>query len=355
MPLLSGRNAARITIVDDEPSMRDVLARALRTWGHTSQQAGSAEAALELLDAQRTDLVITDLRMPGKGGVWLVRELHERWPDTGIIVITAGEDADAAVQCLNSGADRYFFKPINFEELNHGVATVLHTVSLQKERERYRAHLERMVHRQMRRSRRTFLSAIDSLVRTLEARDSYTKGHSLRVRHYALHLARALRLAPGERKQLSLAAKLHDIGKVGVPEHILNKPGRLTSAEFESIREHPAIGERILMPIIRNRTVLGAIRGHHERLDGKGYPDGLRGEAIPLLARLIAVVDCYDALTSSRAYRSALSTNEACAALRAGAGAQFDPELVRAFLGLDATVLAYGHGARCSPSAAFLS
>jgi HD-GYP domain-containing protein (c-di-GMP phosphodiesterase class II) len=196
----------------------------------------------------------------------------------------------------------------------------------------YGYRLERQARLQARRLRRTFLSAIDSLVRLQEECDPCTAGHSRRVRVYALRLAEAVGLGPRQRAHLSLAAKLHDIGKAGVPEAILHKPDALTPDEGNIIRLHPVIGERILAPIVRSRAVLSAVRGHHERLDGSGYPDGLRGEQIPLLARLLAVPDCFDALTSSRAYRAALPVSQALGALCAGAGTHFQPEFVQAFL-----------------------
>jgi HD-GYP domain-containing protein (c-di-GMP phosphodiesterase class II) len=205
---------------------------------------------------------------------------------------------------------------------------------VQCERERHRRALERTVRRRTRQLRHTFLSAIDSLVRTLEARHPSTCGHSLRVRHYVVRLAELLGWPEAARRPLALAAKLHDIGKVGTPEDILNKPGVLTRAEEAVVREHPVTGERILTPIIRSRAVLAGIRGHHERWDGGGYPDGLAGERIPLLARVIAVADCFDALTSYRSYRDPLPRREALEILRAGAGTQFDPALVPPFLAL---------------------
>ncbi|HMC90752.1 MAG TPA: HD domain-containing phosphohydrolase [Gemmataceae bacterium] len=341
MPIREDLAALTVTVVDDEPSMRDILVRAAWSWGYACQSAGNAEEALPMLAECPTPLVVTDLRMPGNGGVWLVREIQRLWPGTGIIVVTAGEDNDAALECLNAGADRYLLKPLRLEEFRHALAATLRTVQLEKERERYRRHLERMVQEKTRHVRRTFLSAIDSLVRTLEARDPYTKGHSLRVRHLALRLATALGLDRATRRKLSLAAKLHDIGKVGIPEEILNKPSRLTEAQFNIIRAHPQIGERILTPIIRSREVLAAIRGHHERLDGQGYPDGLKGGQVPLLARLIAIADCYDAMTSSRAYREALTHGQAMDVLRSESGKHFEPEFVCAFQSVaDESVLA---------------
>ena len=321
-----------VTVVDDEPVAQDVLIRAARSWQYRCQGASTAEQALELLEKNLTPIVVTDLRMPGRGGVWLVREIRRRWPQVGVIVLTAGCDQNAADECRLAGAHHYFFKPIKLDEFRHVLDTAARTYRLEQENQAYRSHLERAVRRQTARVRRTFLSAIDSLVRTMEERDPYTAGHSLRVRCYALRLADAVGLGRRQRKLLSLAAKLHDIGKVGVPEVILNKPDKLTDDEYRLVREHPVIGERILTPILRNPEVLAGIRGHHERLDGTGYPDGLSGSHVPLLARLIAIPDCFDALTTSRAYRSAMPLPVALEILRAGAGVQLDAGLTQAFL-----------------------
>lgn len=323
-----------VTIVEDEPLTQDVLVRAARSWHYECQTADSAERALELLEAHPTPIVVTDLRMPGRGGVWLVQQIRRRWPEVGIIVVTAGHDTDAAVDCLNAGAQHYFLKPFKLDEFRHALDSTTQTHRLRQENQRYRLHLEQTVRRQTRQIRQTFLSAIDSLVRTMEERDPYTAGHSLRVRRFSLALADALDLDRKRRRLLSLAAKLHDIGKIGVPEAILNKQGSLTDDEMRVVRMHPEIGERVLKPIVRQSEILSAIRGHHERLDGRGYPDGLRGSAIPLLARIISVADCFDALTTSRAYRNALTVAEAVEVLRSGRGTQFEPAFLDAFLGV---------------------
>ncbi len=332
-----------VTVVDDEPYIQDILSRAARSWHYQCQTADCAEMALQLLEKQLTPVVVTDLRMPGLGGVWLVRQIRQRWPEVGIVVLTAAQDVDTARQCLDAGAQHFFLKPIKLEEFHHVLETASRAYQEQHENKRHRSELEHAVRKQTRKVRRTFLSAIESLVRTIEERDRYTAGHSVRVRHYALGLARAVGLPARMCKQVSLAAKLHDIGKIAVPETILQKPGRLTAEEETIIRLHPETGERILMPIIRNRSVLSAIRGHHERMDGRGYPDGLHGDAVPLLARMIAIPDVFDALTSSRAYRQALPVCEALEILRQGAGTHFDAELVRVFLSL-APELMENHG-----------
>jgi response regulator RpfG family c-di-GMP phosphodiesterase len=326
-----GRKA--VTVVDDEPLTLDVLVRAARLGKFDCQAASSAEQALELLDHSPTPIVVTDLRMPGKGGIWLVREIMRRWPHIGIIVVTAGDDSDAAIECLNAGAQRYFLKPVKLEEFQLALETTLSAYERKRERERYQKRLEAKVRRQTRRIRQDFLSAIDSLLLSLEERDPYTVGHSWRVRQYARQLAVGLGLESRQCRQLGLAAKLHDIGKFGIPEAILNKPGPLTAAENRLVRKHPVIGERILAPIIRSTAILSAIRGHHERPDGTGYPDGLTGSQIPVLARVLAIADCFDALTSPRAYRpAALANTEAIDYIRQGAGSQFDADFVDVFL-----------------------
>lgn len=321
-----------VTVVDDEPYAQDILVRAARSWNYDPQAASSAEQALALLETHHTPIVVTDLRMPGRGGVWLIQEIRRRWPHTRIIVITAGHETDSASQCLDAGADHYFFKPIRLDEFRHALETACRTQVKDQQQSREKTALEREVARQTRKVRRTFLCAIDSLVRTMEERDAYTAGHSMRVRHYALELARAIDLNPNDQRRLALAAKLHDIGKVAVPDAILNKTGPLTPEERQIIQEHPVTGARILTPILHSKRVLAAIRGHHERIDGRGYPDGLRGLQIPLLARLISIPDCFDALTTSRAYRAALSPTEALRILRDGAGSQLDAEYVEVFL-----------------------
>ncbi len=320
-----------VTVVDAEPVALDVLVRAARLFHFDCQTASSPEDAIVLLERQPTPVVVTDLRMPGRGGVWLVQEIRRRWPQTAVIVVTASCDDNALVQCMSAGVQHYFLKPIHIDEFHHALQATWYSQLMRRESQRQKQHLESVVTQQSDKLRHTFFSAVTSLARALEARDAYTSGHSLRVRKYAVRLAKEIGLDPCATKRLSLAAKLHDIGKVGLAEGILNKPAKLSEFEFQLVREHPVIGERILRPIIRNRVVLSAIRNHHERFDGRGYPDGLRGEEIPFLARMITVADCYDALTSSRAYRAALPREEALEILEAGMSTQFDPHLVPPF------------------------
>jgi putative two-component system response regulator len=319
-----------VTVVDDEPCVLDVLERAARSFRFECQSARSAAEAISRLEQEPTPIVVTELRLPSPGGAWLLHEIRRRWPEIAVIALTGSVDEELLHECIAAGVHRYFLKPIHIDELYHALETTWQGQRLMRQTRR----LERTVRRQTRQLRRTFFSAVTSLVRTLEARDSYTSGHSVRVRALALRLADSIGLDVPNRKRLSLAARLHDIGKVGLAEGILTKPGALSPEEMALVRQHPVLGARILRPIIRTRSVLDAIRSHHERFDGGGYPDGLAGANIPLLARIITVADCYDAMTSSRAYRNALSSDDALDLIIAGRGQQFDPTLVEPFVNL---------------------
>jgi len=332
--MIEGEGATAVTVVEDDPAIRTLLADALARWNFHPQLADSAESALELLHRQPTPILLTDLRMPGRDGVWLVREVRNRWPEIVTFVVTGAHDLDDAIQCLNAGARRYFLKPFDLSELREALERALDGLVQRRERAQQQRRLEAIVRKQTQRARATFLSGIESLFLALEARDPYISGHSQRVRRYALALARALGLTRVELRQISLAAKLHDIGKVAIPEHILHKTTALTEEERLTIQAHPVIGEEIIRPIVRNRAVLAAIRGHHERIDGDGYPDGLVGDAIPFFARLLGVVDCYDALTTNRPYRAQLSIIRAVGVLNEVAATQLDSELVRVFVRL---------------------
>ena len=240
-----------VTVVEDEPMAQDVLVRAARSWQFSCQAASTAEQALDLLQRNLTPVVVTDLRMPGRGGLWLIREIRRRWPEVGIIVLTAGHDPESTNECLRAGAHHYFFKPIKLDEFRHVLETTWRTYLEDQQKSQQRTALEEAVRRRTGRVRRTYLSAITSLARTMEERDPYTAGHSRRVRNYVMELARAIGLERKQRRLLSLAAQLHDIGKVAVPDAILHKPGALTEEEFAVVREHPAVGERILAPVVQ--------------------------------------------------------------------------------------------------------
>jgi response regulator RpfG family c-di-GMP phosphodiesterase len=319
-------------VVDDEPRLRRVLVRLLETDGFSCREAGSGVEALQLLDAQPATLLISDLRMPEMDGVTLLREVMKRWPDTAVIMVTAVAEVESAVACLQQGALDYVAKPFHLDEVRARVTQALDKRRLILENREYHQHLEVRVRAQAHRIEELFLEGVHALVQALEAKDAYTRGHSERVATYAVGIGRALGSDDAMVDTLALGSELHDIGKIGVSEAVLLKPSKLTDEEYRHIMSHTVIGARILGPLLRDAPqALEIVRSHHERMDGRGLPDGLAGDAIPFVARVVSVADAFDAMTSARPYRPSLAVERALAELDACAGKQFDPAVVEAF------------------------
>ncbi|MDE3053267.1 MAG: response regulator [Gemmatimonadota bacterium] len=323
---------ATCLIVDDEAPLRQVLVHLMRGDGFQCYEAANGREALEFLETHRVTLVISDLRMPHVDGIELLREIRARYPDTAVIMLTAVADVDVAVKCLAIGAMDYLTKPFHLEEVRARVAQALERRRLVLENRDYQERLEERVQAQARRLEELFLTGIQSLAEALEVKDPYTRGHSVRVSKYATIIAHALRLDAEMIWQIELGGHVHDLGKIGVREEVLNKRGRLTAEEYEHIMIHPVVGWRILAPLLGDVPVaLNIVRSHHERLDGRGVPDQLKGRAIPLEARIAAAADAIDAMTSGRPYRAAELTLEgAVEELRRNAGPQFDPDVIDA-------------------------
>jgi putative nucleotidyltransferase with HDIG domain len=279
------------------------------------------------------DLAICDIKMPGRNGLELLQEMREKYPETGAIMATAVAELAPAIESLKMGAQDYLLKPFNLGEMALSVERALEVRRLQRENREYQLHLEEKVQEQTQAIQELFLGGIRALAEALEAKDEYTRGHSRRVREMALGAAQKLGLEDEMVEKIILAAELHDIGKIGVRDAVLNKPAALTPEEYEHILSHVLVGEKILRPILRDEEALAMVRHHHERCDGSGYPDGLNREEIPLGARILAVVDAYDAMTSNRPYRPPVPPEEAQQRLLEASGTQFDPEVVEALLG----------------------
>jgi len=321
-----------ILIVDDEATIRRLLRQKLSGEGFQCQEASNAEQALEKLRKNAFGLMILDNKMPGKSGMELLPELRTAYPETAVIMATATTDIGIAIECMKRGAYDYIPKPFNLEEVVLSVNRALEKRRLVLENNEYRHHLEDKVTEQTRKIRALSLSAITALVNALEAKDKYTSGHSLRVAGIAVVIAREMGLSLEIIDKVQLAGLVHDVGKIGVRELILNKPSSLTAEELQHLQRHPEIGEHILVPIAGDEDLLKLVRSHHEHYDGTGYPDGLKGSQIPLGARIMAISDAYEAMTSERPYRTALSDGEARAELESGKGTQFDPDIVDTFL-----------------------
>jgi putative two-component system response regulator len=331
-PIMAG--AANCLIVDDEPSVRRSLVRMLQAQGFTCFEAGTGREALGVLERiGEAPLVISDMRMPELDGIGLLEALRERYPDTSVIMLTGMSETTTAVDCLHMGAADFLLKPISVGELQARVARALEKRALVLQNRFYQQHLERQVHEQAVRIQELFVQGIQMLARALEAKDAYTRGHSIRVSQYAVGTAQRLGFDGSSLDGIRLGGELHDIGKIGTREAVLHKPGTLTDEEFRQITEHPVLGERMLLPLARESPdVLRIVRSHHERLDGRGFPDGLRGEMIPIEARIVAVADSFDAMTTERPYRDARQPDAAVAELRRVAGTQLDPAAVEAFV-----------------------
>ena len=324
---------ASILVVEDEPSVREILCWRLNEERYSCETAASAVLALELFDAgKRFDLVVSDIRMPGLSGIDLLKRVREIDPDMAVIMVTAVSDMSIAIETLKMGAYDYITKPFNLDEVCIAVERALEKRSLILKNREYQMFLEDKVEEQTREIKNLYLDAVKSLVSALEAKDKYTEGHSRRVTQYAVEVAKRMQFPREKIHKIYLAGLLHDIGKIGIRESILNKPTTLDAEEYSHIYDHPAISAKILSPILRDKDILGYVKHHHEFWDGSGRPDGLKGESIPDGARVLAVADMFDAITSDRPYRTARTVSYAVAEARRCAGTQFDPKVVEAFL-----------------------
>jgi len=307
---------ATILVVDDDADVRETLSESLDSLGYRVLAADSAEAALAVLDTTLPELVLTDVHMGAMSGIELCGRLKAdpRLQLIPVVILTGVSDLDARVAGLAAGADDFFGKPVELLELRTRVAALLRVKHLLDQLERAEG-------------------VITSLGLTIEARDPYTAGHCERIRKYAVALGHALGVDEPMLRALALAGYLHDLGKISVPDGILLKPGPLTPAERETIQAHAGAGADLVRGLRTLEDVRPIIRHHHEKIDGTGYPDGLKGDAIPLGARIMAVVDVYDALHTARPYKKALPHSEAISILlRETDAGYWEPRIVTTFI-----------------------
>jgi putative two-component system response regulator len=321
----------RILIVDDEKAVRRSLNRCLTMNGFSCQEASNTEEAMGLLKEHAADLVILDIMMPGTTGKEFLPRLKEAYPDTAVVMATAVVEPDTIINCMKSGALDYITKPFDVSQLVSDIGLVLEKRRLELSLRQKSQVLEGKVKEQSRELQKLFIDAVESLVSALEAKDRYTAGHSRRVTKIALDTGRALGLKGDDIKNLRWAALLHDIGKIGIDASIQNKPATLTPQEYDYILTHCAIGPGIVEPLVNTR-IINIIKHHHDSYDGSGHGQKVSGQDIPLGARILAVADAFDAMTSDRPYRAAMPASKAIAEIRRCAGSQFDPAVVAAFL-----------------------
>ncbi|NOZ85893.1 MAG: response regulator [Deltaproteobacteria bacterium] len=321
----------RILIVDDEEILRKVLSRQIVKMGYEFDVASSGQEAVKKIDPGKFDAALLDYRMPEMNGLDTLKRILKIDPKMAVLMLTAEQDLEIAVNILKLGAYDYLTKPVSMDELKFALERSLELRQLRLDRENEEQRLRERVKEQKRQLESSYLDTVMALAAALEAKDRYTQGHSERVTFYSVALAREIGLSNQEIDRLSLGGQLHDIGKIGIRETVLNKNGKLTDKEYEHVKTHPLIGAQILGRIKSMAPILPIVRHHHERYDGAGYPDGLKGENVPLEARIVAVADAFDAMTSNRAYRSAIPLEEAIKRLVACKGTQFDPALVDVF------------------------
>lgn len=347
---------AKILIVDDESYIREILSRWLSKDGYDCVTAGNGEQALQALAQSPVSLMISDIMMPGISGLELLATAKKHYQDLAVIMATAVDDRQVGTQALELGAYGYVIKPLDRNEVLINVANGLHLRRLEMENRRHREQLEQLVEERTRKLQETIhklqeteqeLSisreeTIQRLAMAAEFRDDETALHTVRMGSFCQILAVQAGLPPAECELMRTAGPLHDVGKIGTPDNILLKPGKLTVEEFEIIKKHAEIGHRLLSNSRSTMLEKGAIIAwtHHEKFNGSGYPRGLSGEDIPIEGRIAAICDVFDALTSDRVYKKAYPIDKAVEILREGRGSHFDPVLLDLFLNAMDEVLA---------------
>lgn len=324
----------RILIVDDEPLVSDIIAKCLEAEEHDCDIADSAEAALGRLKNREYALVVSDINMPGKSGIELLADIKELYPEVAVIMVTAVDDRKVAIQALQLGAFGYVIKPFDLNEMIISVVNALKRRRLTLESKESETRLEKEVQARTAELRHRESEICYRLTAACEYRDEETSSHNKRLGLYASTLARELSWGQRDIDEIKIAATMHDIGKIGVPDSILFKREKLSREEFKIIKNHTLIGAKILsdseIPLLDMAKTIAL--SHHEKWDGSGYTQGLKGRDIPEAARLVSVLDVYDALVHDRIYRKALSEDQALTIMEQDKGSHFDPDIFEVFL-----------------------
>ena len=340
---------ARVLVVDDEPAACKLLSLILQP-DYSCATASNGTEALAAMQRERFDAVISDLQMPGMNGMDLLLEARRRQPYVAFLVTTGVDDVDVGVQAMRSGADDYLVKPLLENVVLASLERALHKRHLERQVENYRQHLEEMVIDRTQKLRetlqqieRSYEDTLRALGAAIDLRDSETEGHSQRVCRYSVEMARALGWSDQQLENLARGAYLHDIGKLGIPDRILLKPGSLTAEERATMQTHVQIGFELVKGIPFLSAAADIVLMHHERYDGSGYPRGLKGSEILPGARIFAIADSFDAITSDRPYRRASSFEFARETIRRESGRLFDPQVVDVFLSISPAAYSGGH------------
>jgi putative nucleotidyltransferase with HDIG domain len=335
----------KILIVDDEEAIREIVSTLLEAQGYECAAVGNGRLAQEYLGNHPIDLVLSDMKMPEMDGLSLVEWLHKSDPDIPVIMVTAMPDLSTALEAIRRGAYDYILKPFEKDHLYLGVRRALEHRRLALENRNYRRNLERLVEERtaqlkgaLEQLEQSYDDTLEALGGALDLKDAETQGHCRRVRAFTIAIAKAMKVDTQLLPQIERAAFLHDIGKMAIPDQILRKPGPLTAEERKIMRTHCQIGYNMVTRIPFLREAAEIVLSHQEYFDGTGYPRNLRGEQIPLGARIFAVADALDAMISDRPYRKALSMTHAREEIQRCSGTQFDPKVVDVFLTMPGTL-----------------
>jgi putative two-component system response regulator len=325
----SGRS--KILVVDDEPIVRRTIRKGLSTAGYECSEANNSVETLNRIKDNNPDLVILDIMMPGKSGRELLPEIISSHPGVGVIMSTAVIDPKTIIECMKLGAQDYITKPFEVQEIIASVEKALQMKQLEKQINEYHKQLENTVEDQKNEIRTMFLKSIETLVYALEAKDRYTAGHSRRVTEIAIKIGRQAGLSQQLLDDLRWGALLHDVGKIAIDPSIQNKPGQLNDEEYRQMMTHAMVGGGIIKPLA-SPGMIDIVIHHHDRFDGSGLGQTIKGDSIPFLARIVTLADSFDAMASNRPYRNALPVESALVEIKRCSGSQFDPKLVAIFL-----------------------
>lgn len=323
-----------VLVVDDEEPIRTALRKFLTQQGYEVATAADGREALAVLHRQKVACMLLDVRLPGVSGVDLVPQIMEMEPNLALLMLTAVNDATSAALCMQRGAMDYLTKPIELNELAKAIqralrrrATILEQQNLNQWLKEEVAVRSAEVRSERAKLERLSVATLEALVNALEAKDPYLRGHSARVADLSASVASEMGLPDEQVEAMRMAGRLHDIGKIGIREEVLNKQGPLTSEEYEQVKQHVVIGSQILAPLAHLKDIIAIVRSHHERWDGQGYPDRLEGENIPIGARILGAAEIYDALTTSRPYQEKMTPELAVERMRDLVDTALDPKV----------------------------
>jgi putative two-component system response regulator len=331
---MTNKKKGQALIVDDELYIQEILKTTLEEAGYDCVAVGNADQALSVLSTQDFDITFTDIRMPGKQGTELLREIKTAYPEVIVIMITALDCANMAIESMRLGAYDYIIKPFNLDQVLVSANRAVDKRRLENANREYQKYLLQVADERAAETRRLFYSMTQVFVHLLDLKVPFNEGHSLRVAEKSRYVARELRMTDDGVRKVYLAALLHDVGMILVEDVLLNKQGALTIDELRHIQERTSMADEVLRPILDDEEVLKSIRHNRERYDGTGYPGHLKGNLIPLGARVIAVVEAFDAITIGRPYRLPQSPQDAIRELTRCAQSQFDPQVVSVFTDL---------------------